>query len=341
MYTFVYPRRLKTSVKIVEEGKNRTNQWRGRTMLRRSNSPPNYYNRINNRQYRHQRHRHNVDFYKLENERRKQLNVSDNSTEFHSNKLTDCEIFESSDTDFVLPTIGFPVDMFLRLVSNNHAHHSRNDLPPIVQDTKAHKYFEYQHSDVKQESFKTDEQSLCSIDGITETEFLSFMQHRKSLWTAISQANISPSVFIQQSNTLSVVFAVVYHYCRSSSCVNVTIKFSSTSPPTMTVDNACLEAVVNAMERWISNEQTIEMTKKASSNRKEVYGSFPLPLAVTEKMLIARSQSCEQQTAFLHEEATHDQQQWFNTVVDYELIDCPICCESLSTKNAFQLLPCA
>ncbi len=310
-------------------------------MLRRSKSPTKYYGKKHNRQYRHRRHRGNADFYNLENERRNQLTVSDDSRDFDSNKLTDCENFESSDIDVSSSTImSFPIDLFLRPASNKHAHSSQTDSLPIVRDTKAHKYFEYQPSDDIQESSNIDEQTLCSITDITETEFLSLMQHRKSLLTIISQANISPPIFIQQSKISSTVFAVVYSYCRSLSCVNVTIKFGSSSPPVVAVDNTCLETVVYTMERWLSDEQNVNLTKKPYTNRKEIYGSFILPLAVVENMLIARPQSCEQQTVFLHEKVTHDQQQWFNTVVNYEMIDCSICSASLSTDNAFQILPC-
>jgi hypothetical protein len=74
-------------------------------------------------------------------------------------------------------------------------------------------------------------------------------------------------------------------------------------------------------------------------------GSLPMPINISQNMLLVKPHSIDRQRALEKENLIPNQQtqgeQWFDTTkTQYEMLECSICCEILTSNDAYQLLPC-
>jgi len=212
-------------------------------------------------------------------------------------------------------------------------------------DHKAHKYFEPPSSTSNKNPEKPviiNENLLCSIPYENESDLLSLMQQSNM---KISQANLSPPIFLQRTLTSS--FSVIYTYSRTSSMINATLKFSDL-PPNLVFDKnqITLEKLIELISNKLDENQLKPEIKSSQMSRINVdalRGSLPLPLTISQKMLLVQPNSTDKQTALEIENRTNKNQdeQWFDTTKTlYEISECSICCETLSSNDAYQLLPC-
>lgn len=165
----------------------------------------------------------------------------------------------------------------------------------------------------------------------------------------LSQANLSPAIFLQRSATSS--FSVVYTYCRTASTVTATLKFTGLPPNILIRENRETPAtLIDLVSTKIDEYESVWNDTPAVKFRLDVdalRGSLPLPLTVTKNMLLVRPHATDKQTALRMEQLVDNGlrgdngEQWFDTIDgDYEMLECSICCEALTTQDAFQLLPC-
>jgi hypothetical protein len=164
----------------------------------------------------------------------------------------------------------------------------------------------------------------------------------------ISQANLSPPTFLQTSSTS--LFSVIYTFCRTSSMINATLKFTDL-PPNIIFNKKeiTLEHLIELVSKKLDEYQTNASNKSTKYIRFDVdalRGSLPLPLAITRNMILVQPNSIDKQTALQQENLTtnnktQQEQQWFDIINDeYDMLECSICCETLTTNDAYQLLPC-
>ena len=190
------------------------------------------------------------------------------------------------------------------------------------------------------------ESVLCSLSCKDEADFLSSMQQPNK---HLSQANLSPAIFVQRSATTS--FSVVYSYCRTSSTVSATLKFTSL-PPNIPIRGyqGTQVTLIDLVSDKIDTSESPSASKVATKTRVDVdalRGSLPLPVTITNNMLLVRPHATDKQTALHMEhlvastEREVNSEEWFDTVdSDYEMLECSICCETLTNQDAYQLLPC-
>ena len=256
-------------------------------------------------------------------------------------------VFEDTSDQFSA-SINFPIGYFIPSSLSNYQSTSFSDdtSSDIIHDHKAHKYFEPPPPSIN----KTDkpsiinEELLCSIPCQNESGFLTCMQQSTM---KISQANLSPAIFLQGSSSSS--FSVVYTYCRTSSKVNATLKFADPRPKLIFDKNQkTLEILIEYISNKLDESQINVLNKSPVNTRIDVdalRGSLPLPINISQNMLLVRPNSTDKQTALQIENINihnaKQQEQWFDTTKDeYEMVECSVCCEILTVKDACQLLPC-
>lgn len=216
-----------------------------------------------------------------------------------------------------------------------------------IHDRKAKKYFEVSpKSDKKVEKPATiNEDLLCSISYENESDFLSAMQQSA---LKISQANLSPPIFVQQ--TISSSFSVIYSFLRKSSTVDVMLKFIDLSPNIVfDKKETTLDQLVQLISKKL-DEYQIEKQKSSTTAKlpdvDALRGSLPLPLEITKTMILVRPKSTDKLTALKDEnliDNEHKQSQdiWYNTITDSsKTFECSICCDTLTSNETYQILPC-
>ncbi|CAF4221288.1 unnamed protein product [Rotaria sp. Silwood2] len=256
-------------------------------------------------------------------------------------------VFEESNDQYSA-SIDLPIEYFIRSISSNckSTSFSNDNSSDIINDRKAHKYFEpwpISNKNIKKSSIIT-EDLLCSIPCENESDFLSLMQQSA---LKIVQANLSPPIFLQRTPISS--FSVIYTYCRKSSTVEAKLKFIDL-PPNI-IFNA-KEITLKKLIELVSNkldENQVDLNSKPTENTRidvdALRGSLPLPLHITQKMILVRPNSTDKLTALKNENLTNDnkdqQERWYDTTGDeYEILECSICCDTLTSYDACQLLPC-
>ncbi len=248
-------------------------------------------------------------------------------------------------------SVDFPIDYFIPLPSSNgkSPSHSDENLSEIIIDRKANKHFEPPSSTTSNKQIAKpttiNEDLLCSIPCENESDFLSSMQQSNM---KISQANLSPPIFLQGTSKSS--FAVSYTYCQASSMVNATVKFANLPPSICFNQNQmiCLKEFIEIISRKL-DEYQIELEnepiKKTLLDVDALRGSLPIPITISQNMLLVKPHSTDKQTALETENliSNHQNQveQWFDTTKNqYDMFECSICCEVLTSNDAYQLLPC-
>ena len=244
--------------------------------------------------------------------------------------------------DFSIPPVNeYPIDYFIPYEMENVS--SVVSFDPIY-DRKAHKYFESFTTKTETPDDDDDDDLLCSLPCTNQSEFLSIMQQDNQ---QISQANLSPAIFIQRTSTSS--FSVVYSYSPSTSTVDVTLNFTGELPPHLLLPtkDLSLQSLIEYISKKL-NEYQIESKVSHSTKHTDVdalRGSLPLPINITANMLLVRPHATDKQTA-LHREHVLDPsdetQIWFNTIESSDQMDfeCSICCEMLTKNEIYRLLPC-
>jgi hypothetical protein len=163
----------------------------------------------------------------------------------------------------------------------------------------------------------------------------------------ISQANLSPAIFLQRTSSSS--FSVIYTYCRTSSVVNATLKFTGLRPKlTFDKNEITLKKLIELVSNKLDENQIDPLNKSTVNTRIDtdaLRGSLPLSINISQNMLLVRPKSTDKSTALKIENINIDnpnqQEQWFDTTKDeYEMLECQICCEILTLNDACQLLPC-
>jgi len=162
----------------------------------------------------------------------------------------------------------------------------------------------------------------------------------------ISQANLSPPIFLQRTLTSS--FSVIYIYSRTSSMVNAILKFTNL-PPNIVFDKnqITLEKLIELISNKLDENQLkseIKSSQMSYINVDALRGSLPLPITISQEMVLVKPNSTDKQTALEIENRINknqDEQLWFDTTKTlYEIFECSICCETLSSNDAYQILPC-
>ncbi len=243
----------------------------------------------------------------------------------------------------------FPIEYFIPSTSSNYQSTSFPDdnTSDIINDHKAHKYFERPPTRLinkREIPSAINEDLLCSIPCRNQSDFLSLMQQSTM---KISQANLSPAIFLQRTSSSS--FSVIYTYCRTSSIVNATLKFTGLSPNLIFDKNKItLKKLIELVSNKLDESQIDPLNKSTVNTRIDtdaLRGSLPLSMNISQNMLLVRPKSTDKQTALkienLNIDNQYQQEQWFDTTKDeYEMLECQICCEILTVNDACQLLPC-
>jgi hypothetical protein len=241
-------------------------------------------------------------------------------------------------------SIDFPIDYFFPSTLSTPL--SDKNTSDIIPDHKAHKYFEPPptSNEKNEKPLTINEELLCSIPYENESDVLSVMQQST---IKISQANLSPPTFLQTTSTS--LFSVVYTYSRTSSMISATLKFSDRPPNIILNKNEItLEQLIEVISKKLDEYQINSNNTSTKHIRIDVdalRGSLPLPMSITQHMVLVRPNSTDKQTALQVENLTdhnkNQQEQWFDTINDeYDMLECSICCETLTTNDAYQLLPC-
>lgn len=240
-----------------------------------------------------------------------------------------------------------PIEYFICSIPSKHKYISTNDNSScIVNDRKERKYFEPGPTSNKKpgKPLIINEQLLCSIQNYNESDFLALMQQSE---LKLSQANLSPPIYLQR--TSSSRFSVLYMYCRTSSTIEVILKFFDQSPNIiLNTNEITLEKLIKTISNRLDESQTQVTSKSANRTRLDVdalRGSLPLPLSITQRMILVQPNSIDKNTALRNENLSdankEQQQQWYNTVNDVnEMLECAICFDTLSRSDAYRLLPC-
>jgi hypothetical protein len=251
--------------------------------------------------------------------------------------------------DQFLSSVDFPIDYFIPLPSSNYKSpsHSDDNSSDTTIDHKAYKYFEPPSPTLNEKIEKPsiiNEDLLCSIPYKNESDFLSLMQQSTM---KISQANLSPPIFLQKTSTSS--FAVIYTYSRTSSMINVILKFTDLRPNISVNQNEItLEKLIELISNKLDEDQIKPENKSIKYSRIDIdalRGSLPLPINISEKLLLVKPNSTDKQTALETENLINGNkiqyEQWFDTTkTPTEIFECSICCETLTSTDAYQLLPC-
>lgn len=221
--------------------------------------------------------------------------------------------------------------------------------PPERYDHKAFKFYEPKISEViSSRKTPTYERILCSIPCAEEIDFLTAMQQYDK---HLSQANLSPSTFVQR--TYSSKFSAIYQYSRSSSAIQVILKTSDAYTLNMDLNimDVNLSGLVNRIHVLLNNALNEEI--ESNSNFKifnfceDLRGSLPLPPFIATKLLIVRPNSTQKETAIIREGLLENIESVNKYDLPYPMIErtesdfeCSICCEALADLKAFHILPC-
>jgi hypothetical protein len=160
----------------------------------------------------------------------------------------------------------------------------------------------------------------------------------------ISQANLSPPVFLQRTSKSS--FSIIYTYSQTSSMVNATIKFANLLPNiSFNQNQIILKEFIEIISKKFDDYQMEienESTKNSRVDVDALRGSLPVPIHISQNMLLVKPHSTDKQTALnLIPNQQNQEEQWFDTTKNqYEMFECSICCEVLTSNDAYQLLPC-
>ncbi|UJR14052.1 hypothetical protein I4U23_001049 [Adineta vaga] len=269
-----------------------------------------------------------------------------------SNQLDENEkwsiVFEDSDEQYT-GSIDFPIDYFIPIPCKS-PRRSNDTFIDEINDSKAHKYFEPpptppSPSPSKEKSSIANETLLCSMSCLNESDFLTQMQQSTK---NISQANLSPAIFLQRTSSSS--FSVIYTYDRTSSTINVTVKYTDVCPKILFDQKTITLAELTELVSRKLDEYSIEIDKKSISNNSQIHvddlrGSLPLPMHILRRMLLVQPHSTDKQKALQNEHINTNQKQttiqWFDTLHnEYDMLECSICCDVLTANDACQLLPC-
>lgn len=217
-------------------------------------------------------------------------------------------------------------------------------------DRKANKHFEppppsaTSDEETKNKPAPINERILCTVPCENESKFLSSMQQSNM---KISQANLSPSIFLQRTTTSS--FSVIYTYQQTTSLVQATLKYADSATNISVKQNPItLDELVELISKKLDEDSLAIKEKSGKTGRTDVNalrGSLPLPLSISRDMLLVTPTSKDRQTALKNEnlfDHTPDQlEQWFDTTnKQYEMFECAICCEVLTADDVHELLPC-
>ncbi|CAM4852693.1 unnamed protein product [Rotaria socialis] len=257
-------------------------------------------------------------------------------------------VFEESD-DQCSSSVDFPIEYFFpSIVSSNCKSRliSKEKPRDNIYDRKAHKYFEpWPISNEKnKKSLIVNEDLLCSIPCQNESDFLSLMQQSTM---KISQGNHSPPIFLQRTSTST--FSVTYSYCRTSSTIEAILKFADLPPNiAFNKNDITLNKLIELTSKKLDEYQTEQKSPSVTINHSNVdalRGSLPLPLTITQNMILVRPNSTDKLIALknenLIEENCKQQEQWYNTLSHFsETLECSICCDPLTFNETYQLLPC-
>ncbi|CAF1120532.1 unnamed protein product [Adineta steineri] len=256
-------------------------------------------------------------------------------------------VFEDTD-DPLLASINFPIEYFIPSTSSSckSTSFTNDNSSDNINDYKSRKYFEPLPTPTpppQKSSITTDEQ-LHSFQYDNESDFLTLMQQSTM---KITQANLSPPIFLQRTSSSS--FSVIYTYDRQSSKVNVTLKYTGIRPKfSYSTSKITLEEFIQIISENLDENSIGIMTKSFRNTRfdvDELRGSLPLPMTILQNMLLTQPNSTDKQKIIekenIHIHEKDQEEQWFNTTKTIsDSLECSICCETLTTNNACQLLPC-
>lgn len=252
--------------------------------------------------------------------------------------------------EHVTSSAGFLIDYFVPSPPTfKSPHHSNEDLSDVTIDRKANKHFEPPPSATSAEQttkpVPTNEHLLCTIPCANESSFISIMQQSNK---KISQANLSPAIFLQRTTTSS--FSALYTFDPISSSVRVTLKY--TNPPahiSLDQNSITLNELIELISQRLEEEEVSTLKiESVQTNRRDVNdlrGSLPVPLTISQLMLLVKPNSTDKQNALkcenLVDNTPNQIEQWFDTSKNqYEMFECSICCEALTSDDVYQLLPC-
>lgn len=245
-------------------------------------------------------------------------------------------------------SLEFPIDCFIPTLVPSACTTDAIHQPEPMPDRKARKYFEPPApSPTSGSSSKpsiVDEQLLYEISCGNESDFLTLMQQPA---LNISQANLSPATFVQR--TSSSQFSVVYTYCRASSTVKVTTKYTGVCPALkFDKSTVTLETFVPLVSQMLdASSGGSDNKRKAARDYKvdDLRGSLPVSTNIQQRMLLVQPSSTDRETALHNERILVDKNsstgQWFDTTSnECEMLECAVCCDVLTANDAHQLLPC-
>ena len=178
-------------------------------------------------------------------------------------------------------TIDVPIEYFIpsKLPACKSSSLTNKNTTDIIDDRKAKKYFESPSVPDEKTTKRsvTTENLLCSIPSQNESDFLSSMQQPI---LKISQANISPPIFLQRTPTSS--FSVIYAYRRSSSTIEVVLKYiDSPSKIHLNTNNITLQELIESLSEILDEDQKNTIAKSTRTDVDGLRGSLPLPSEVT------------------------------------------------------------
>jgi hypothetical protein len=141
----------------------------------------------------------------------------------------------------------------------------------------------------------------------------------------------------------------VYAYDRTSSIIHATVKFTDLSPNIVFDQNKItLKTLIELVAEKLAEDQMKskdKVIKNPFSDVDALRGSLPVPTTISEKMIVVKPNSTNKQTAIelsnLTNRNPNQDEQWFDTTNNlFDLFECSICCETLISHDAYQLLPC-
>lgn len=246
-------------------------------------------------------------------------------------------------------SVDFPLDYFIPSPStSNSPHHSDEDLSDIAVDRKANKHFQPPSPSESNASTTkpppTTEHLLCTLPCENESSFVLTMQQSNK---KISQANLCPAIFLQRSPTSS--FSVLYTFDPTSSSIKAILKYID-PPAHISVDqttitlNQLIELISETLDKDAS---TIKMTPVRTNriDTNDLRGSLPVSSSISQNMILVKPNATDKQQALedenLVDHISNEIEQWFHpTKNQYDMFECSICCEVLTSDDVYQLLPC-
>ena len=281
------------------------------------------------------------------NKNRRQTRRRDCFVDFNDeNERIEDEEDEEIDFIAVSPSKDYPIDFFImsefeeeiRSIPIEEPNSDRKSRKIYDNYAKTSDSTEEEDEEEEEEEIETNETLICSLDCLDQSEFVSQMQNFDR---PISQANVSPAMFVQRINRSP--FYILYSYFPRSSSIDVTVKFSKSSPKLNLSSNFnSLTSIVDWMWKKLDEYQCeSKQTTFFHVNPKDVdalRGSLPLPRAVTENLVLVRPNSTDKETALLSENLNEFER--FSIEKTSSSADCSICCETLSSDEVFRLLPC-